>query len=223
MPRVEAGEMPDTARRFARAVLAMRLVFGGPITVGPVLFERVDWAPRAVRALPASVTQVLPGEPVRLDPQKLYMVRALADRMADAEVHGGPDRRRARSLGLCQRRRRGRRARGRAGRRRRTAARRRRRRPPRRRDARRRLVGANAADREDIAIAMQAALRLSHPDAPLSDTENLAIVVGDIARSVLAAALDHGADASKLGATLDAVLLGSRPRPQSVTNLVRSA
>ena len=90
MPRAEGGEMPDTARRFARAILALRLVFGGPITVGPVLFERVDWAPRAVRALPASVTQVLPGEPVRLDPQKLFMVRALADRMADAEMHGGP-------------------------------------------------------------------------------------------------------------------------------------
>ncbi len=90
MPRAEGGEMPDTARRFARAILALRLVFGGPITVGPVLFERVDWAPRAVRALPASVTQELPGDPVRLDPQKLFMVRALADRMADAEVHGGP-------------------------------------------------------------------------------------------------------------------------------------
>jgi hypothetical protein len=85
------------------------------------------------------------------------------------------------------------------------------------------LVGANAADREDIAIAMQAALRLARPNAPLTDTDQLAAVVGDVARSVLAAALDHGADASKLGATLDAVLLGSRPRPQSVTNLVRSA
>jgi hypothetical protein len=84
-------------------------------------------------------------------------------------------------------------------------------------------VGANAADREDIAIAMRSALRLARPDAPITDTEQLARVVGDVARSVLAAALDHGADASQLGAMLDAVLLGSRPRPQSVTNLVRSA
>jgi len=85
------------------------------------------------------------------------------------------------------------------------------------------LVGANAADREDIAIAMRTALGLARPDAPLTDTEALAVTVGDVARSVLAAALDHGADASQLGAMLDAVLLGSRPRPQSVTNLVRSA
>jgi hypothetical protein len=85
------------------------------------------------------------------------------------------------------------------------------------------LVGANAADREEIAIAMRTALGLARPDAPLVDTEALAAVVGDVARSVLAAALDHGADASKLGAMLDAVLLGSRPRPQSVTNLVRTA
>ena len=33
MPRVDAGEMPDTARRFARAILALRLVFGGPRNV----------------------------------------------------------------------------------------------------------------------------------------------------------------------------------------------
>ncbi len=223
MPRVDAGEMPDTARRFARAVLALRLVFGGPITVGPVLFERVDWAPRAVRALPASVTQVLPGEPVRLDPQKLYMVRALADRMADAEVHGGPiavalgrwasasgaavAAERAAGLAAAVEPLLGADGAGHHAVAMRAAA----------------LVGENAADREDVAIAMQAALRLSRPDAPLSDTDRLATVVGDIARSVLAAALDHGADASKLGATLDAVLLGSRPRPQSVTNLVRSA
>ena len=84
------------------------------------------------------------------------------------------------------------------------------------------LVGANAADHEDVAIAMQSALRLARPRAPHRHRQ-LAVMVGDIARSVLAAALDHGADASKLGATLDAVLLGTRPRPQSVTNLVRSA
>ena len=223
MPRADAGEMPDTARRFARAILALRLVFGGPITVGPVLFERVDWAPRAVRALPASVTQMLAGEAVRLDPQRLYMVRALVDRMADAEVHGGPiavalgrwasasgaavAAERAAGMAASVEPLLGADGAGHHAVAMRAAA----------------LVGENAADREDIAIAMQAALRLARPDAPLTDTERLAIVVGDVARSVLAAALDHGADASKLGATLDAVLLGSRPRPQSVTNLVRSA
>lgn len=223
LPRSEHGELPDTARRFARAVLALRLVFGGPITAGPVLFERVDWAPRAVRALPASVTQVLPGEPVRLDPQRLFLVRALADRMADAEVHGGPvavalgrwaaasgalvAAERAAGLAAAVEPLLGADGAGHHAVAMRAAA----------------LVGANAADREDVAIAMQSALRLARPDAPLTDSEQLAVVVGDVARSVIAAALDHGADASKLGAMLDAVLLGSRPRPQSVTNLVRSA
>ena len=163
MPRAEGGEMPDTARRFARAILALRLVFGGPITVGPVLFERVDWAPRAVRALPASVTQVLPGDPVRLDPQKLFMVRALADRMADAEVHGGPiavalgrwasasgaavAAERAAGLAAAVEPLLGADGAGPHAVAMRAAA----------------LVGANAADREDVAIAMQAALRLARP------------------------------------------------------------
>jgi hypothetical protein len=223
LPRVADAELPDTARRFARAILALRIVFGGPITAGPVLFERVDWAPRAVRALPASVTQTLPGEPVRLDPQRLYLVRALADRMADAEMHGGPvavalgrwaaasgaavSVERAAGLAASVEPLLGADGAGHHAVAMRAAA----------------LVGANASDREDIAIAMRSALGLSRPDAPLTDTEALAVTVGDVARSVLAAALDHGADASQLGGTLDAVLLGSRPRPQSVTNLVRSA
>ena len=154
MPRAEGGEMPDTARRFARAILAMRLVFGGPITVGPVLFERVDWAPRAVRALPASVTQVLPGEPVRLDSQSsTWCARSPTGwRMPRCTA---AHRRRARSLGLGQRR--GHSAERAAGLAAavepllgadgaghhavamRAAA----------------LVGANAADREDVAIAMR--------------------------------------------------------------------
>jgi hypothetical protein len=223
LPRVDDVELPDTARRFARAILALRIVFGGPITVGPVLFERVDWLPRAVRALPASVTQTLPGDPTRLDPQRLYLVRALADRMAEAEVHGGPvavalgrwaaasgaavSAERAAGLAASVEPLLGADGAGHHAVAMRAAA----------------LVGANAADREDIAIAMRTALGLARPDAPLTDTEALAVTVGDVARSVLAAALDHGADASQLGAMLDAVLLGSRPRPQSVTNLVRSA
>ncbi|CAA9537997.1 MAG: hypothetical protein AVDCRST_MAG79-1567, partial [uncultured Thermoleophilia bacterium] len=46
-----AGEAPpDAVAAFARAVVALRLVTGGAVTAGPIVFERVDWSHRAVRA-----------------------------------------------------------------------------------------------------------------------------------------------------------------------------
>jgi hypothetical protein len=39
---------PDAVAAFVRAVVALRLVTGGAVTAGPIVFERVDWSPRAV-------------------------------------------------------------------------------------------------------------------------------------------------------------------------------
>jgi hypothetical protein len=224
MPRGAPAEPPDAARRFARAVLALRLVFGGPVAVGPCLFERVDWSPRAVRALPPAVTQVRDGaEPVRLDAKRLGLVRALVDRIGDAEVRGGAvsvalARWASASAALVP----AERATGLMhavepllafdgagpwGLAMRAAA----------------LIGDSGSEREELAATIAAIARLARPDAPLADVPRLAEVADDVARATLAAALDQGEDALRLPDVLDAVLLGARPRPQIVSGLSRSA
>ncbi len=222
--RGEAVEPPDAARRFVRAVLALRLVLGGPIAAGPCLFERVDWSPRAVRALPASVTQVREGaEPVRLEAGRLGLVRAMAQRIGDAEVRGGalavalarwasasaatvPAERATGLLHAVE--------------------------PLLAFDGAgpwavamraAALVGSTGSEREELARSIAAIGRLARPDAPLADVPRLAALADDVVRSTLVAALDQGEDALRLPEVLDAVLLGARPRPQIVTGVARSA
>jgi hypothetical protein len=223
MARGGDAEPPDAARRFARAVLALRLVHGGPIAAGPCVFERIDWSPRAVRTIAASVTQALPGEPARIDPQRLPLVRAMVDRIADAEVRGGAlaialarwaaasgapvPAERATGLVAAIEPLLGADNGGAYAVAMRAAA----------------LVGAGSTEREEIVRAVRDAGRLARPDAPLGDVERIAERVGDVARSVLVAALDQGGDAIRLAETLDAVLLGTRPRPQVVAGIARSA
>jgi hypothetical protein len=221
--RGDGNELPDGVRRFARAVHALRLVYGGPIAAGPCAFERVDWSPRAVRSMPAAVTAPLEGEPARVDSARLPLVRALVDRIADAEVRGGAiavavgrwatacglvvPAERARAMAAAIEPLLGADGAGHYAVALRAAV----------------LVGAGAGEREEALRAMRLAQRLAQPDAPLADLETLAARVGDITRGVLVAALDHGSDAEGLADTLDAVIIGSRPRPQVVSGLARSA
>ncbi len=221
--RRDGNDLPDGVRRFARAAHALRLVYGGPIATGPCAFERVDWSPRAVRAMPAAVTAPLVGEPARVDSARLPLVRALVERLADAEVRGGAiavavgrwaaacglvvPAERARALTAAIEPLLGADGGGPYAVALRAAV----------------LVGAGAGEREDALRAMRAAQRLAQPDAPLADLDELATRVGDVVRAVLVAALDHGSDAEGLADTLDAVIIGSRPRPQVVSGLARTA
>jgi hypothetical protein len=223
LPRGRAAEPPDAARRIARAVLALRLVHGGPVACGPCLFERVDWSPRAVRALPASVTQDLAGEPVRLEPSRAPLVRALVERVRDAEGSGGAVAVALSRWGAAS-------AAHDAGDRAvgilqaiepllapdgggpwavamRAAA----------------LCGNGAGERELVAGALLAVQRIVRPGAPPVDAERVARVVDDCARVVLVAALEHGVDVGSLADLLDGVLLGARPRPQVVGGVQRAA
>jgi hypothetical protein len=60
-------ELPDAPGELADAVTALRLALSGPIAAGPVLFERLDWRPLAVRPVfPIAATEPA-GEPARLD------------------------------------------------------------------------------------------------------------------------------------------------------------
>jgi hypothetical protein len=223
MERGSRAEDPDAARRFARAVTALRLVFGGAIAAGPCLFERVDWSPRAVTALPASVTIAPVSAATAIEPQRVSLVRALVERLADAEVRGGAVAvaiarwMQARSAIVAAERAAGMvdalepllgsdhaggyavamRAAG--------------------------LVGASASERERVAVALRQAQRLVRPDAPLCDVERVADSVDEAVRCVLCAALDQQDDALTLAEMLDSVLLGARPRPQIISRLARIA
>ncbi len=68
--QLDAGEPepPDAPGELADAVSALRLVTAGAIAAGPVIFERLDWRPLAIRPmLPIAATAPL-GEATRLDP-----------------------------------------------------------------------------------------------------------------------------------------------------------
>jgi hypothetical protein len=71
---------PDAPGELADAVTALRLASAGPIAMGPVLFERLDWRPFGIRpALPIAAA-VPPGEPVRID-------RVTGERAAALRTH----------------------------------------------------------------------------------------------------------------------------------------
>jgi hypothetical protein len=76
------AEPPDAPGEIADAVTALRLATAGPIAAGPVLFERLDWRPYAVRpVLPIAATQPA-GEPIRLDAVRAALARDLLARLA---------------------------------------------------------------------------------------------------------------------------------------------
>ena len=77
----EAVELPDAPGELADAVTALRLAVSGPVAAGPVLFERLDWRPLAVRpVLPIASTEPT-GEPTRLDEFRGRLARDLLERM----------------------------------------------------------------------------------------------------------------------------------------------
>ena len=71
---------PDAPGELADAITALRLASAGPIAMGPVLFERLDWRPFGIRpALPIAAA-VPPGGPVRID-------RVTGERAAALRTH----------------------------------------------------------------------------------------------------------------------------------------
>ena len=80
-----AAEPPDAPGELADAVTALRLVIAGPLAAGPVIFERLDWRPLAIRpVLPIAATPP-PGEPTRLDPFRAKLVRDVRERLPVAD------------------------------------------------------------------------------------------------------------------------------------------
>jgi hypothetical protein len=89
--QLDAGEreLPDAPGELADAVSALRLALSGPIAAGPVLFERLDWRPLAVRpVLPIASTEPA-GEPTRLDEFRGRLARDLLERTQAAD--GDPE------------------------------------------------------------------------------------------------------------------------------------
>src|SRR5207253_2981555 len=79
------AEAPDAPGEIADAVTALRLATAGPIAAGPVLFERLDWRPYAIRpVLPIAATQPA-GEPIRLDSVRAGLARDLLERLGSAD------------------------------------------------------------------------------------------------------------------------------------------
>jgi hypothetical protein len=79
-------EPPDAPGELADAVSALRLVTAGAVAAGPVIFERLDWRPLAIRpALPIAATQPL-GDSTRLDPFRAKLVADVRRRLPEADA-----------------------------------------------------------------------------------------------------------------------------------------
>ena len=89
-------EVPDAPGELADAVTALRLAMEAPVAAGPVLFERLDWRPYAIRPVLPIAATAPPGEPTRLDPfragvaAKLRPLLGIAD--GDASLADALDR-----------------------------------------------------------------------------------------------------------------------------------
>jgi hypothetical protein len=78
-------EPPDAPGELADAVSALRLATSAPVAAGPVLFERLDWRPLAIRpVLPIAAAEPL-GEPTRLDAFRARLASDLLARLGRAE------------------------------------------------------------------------------------------------------------------------------------------
>jgi hypothetical protein len=75
----------ELERSLADAVSALRLATAAPVAAGPVLFERLDWRPLAIRPmLPIAATEPS-GEPTRLDAFRARLTSDLLARLGRAE------------------------------------------------------------------------------------------------------------------------------------------
>jgi hypothetical protein len=78
-------EPPDAPGELADAVSALRLATAAPVAAGPVLFERLDWRPLAIRpVLPIAAAEPV-GEPTRLDAFRARLASDLLARLGRAE------------------------------------------------------------------------------------------------------------------------------------------
>ena len=77
---------PDATGELADAVSALRLATSAPVAAGPVLFERLDWRPLAIRpVLPIAAAEPPRGEPTRLDAFRARLASDLLARLGRAE------------------------------------------------------------------------------------------------------------------------------------------
>jgi hypothetical protein len=84
LPRNEP-EPPDAPAELADAVSALRLATAAPVAAGPVIFERLDWRPLAIRpVLPIAAAEPA-GEPTRLDAVRARLACDLLARLGRAE------------------------------------------------------------------------------------------------------------------------------------------
>lgn len=83
--RPNEPEPPDAPGELADAVSALRLATAAPVAAGPVLFERLDWRPLAIRpVLPIAAAEPA-GEPTRLDAFRARLASDLLVRLGRAE------------------------------------------------------------------------------------------------------------------------------------------
>jgi hypothetical protein len=80
-----APEPPDAPGELADAVSALRLATAAPVAAGPVLFERLDWRPLAIRPVLPIAAAEPPGEPTRLDAFRARLASDLLVRLGRAE------------------------------------------------------------------------------------------------------------------------------------------
>ena len=223
VPRTGESIGPDAARACIRAVRALRLACGGGVGSGPVLLERVDFGPRAARALPVAASPIM-AEPAVLDSPRAGVARSLVIALAEAEVAGSKlvssilpryddatsalaeDERTALLLSVLD-------AllapsgEGRFAAIMRAAA----------------LVGSTAAERERISRQLRS---VDSSDTRLSIAGpgvELARLADDVLRAAIASGLEQALEPEALAATLDGVLLGARPRPSAMSTLSRTA
>jgi hypothetical protein len=83
--RPNASEPPDAPGELADAVSALRLATAAPVAAGPVLFERLDWRPLAIRPVLPIAAAEPPGEPTRLDAFRARLASDLLARLGAAE------------------------------------------------------------------------------------------------------------------------------------------
>jgi hypothetical protein len=186
-----AAEPPDAPGEFADAVTAIRLATAAPVAAGPVLFERLDWRPYGIRAvLPIASTQPA-GEPTRLDSFRAGLAADLLPRLTladeDPELGEALDRW---ELSLFQE-------------------------SPFGAEQLREALAALLGGTDGLwAAAVRAAILLG--DTPRARAELQDRLGGDpdpdVVRQAIVETLLHG-DRAQLVASLDASILGLRPRP----------
>jgi hypothetical protein len=76
---------PDAPGELADAVSALRLATAAPVAAGPVLFERLDWRPLAIRPVLPIAAAEPPGESTRLDAFRARLASDLLARLGRAD------------------------------------------------------------------------------------------------------------------------------------------